>query len=611
MARRSILNESGIAEIVKSLDKSNDRQELIHDAIIDFNPVLQSPIVYDIIDNAQDFMAIVAQTLVGVNEVAEKIYNAIVGNKMQEEENRREMIEVLSNIGGGSGGSGNTPIPPPLPANSNDEGIGGPVRAGISAGITQVIASRIAAMIPASVKGMFLPITAFFGRFLKFSKSLIKFAGPIGIAISVITSLIGAIQGGIAGYKEGGVEGAIKGALIGAVDGLIGTIVKGLADAAGWLLKAIGLTQIGNALGPAVKGIFDNIYNNIKGFIDIIVGIFTLDSDKVIGGIKTMITGGLSNLKIIGSLLMTMIKELGPLIFKGIKFVLWDLPNFITGMIKKLWDYLWSEEGQKAISDGIGKIGMFITDLSSKLLTELWPWLREKLVAGIDSLSVAVTNILGGIFNWMGETLNWESIKETVFAGVDFISNIIDSVRSFMGELIDSIVGFFSSRGEAISSAFGSLIDYRNSLYKKILASILPQRTDDTAWSDPMHWVSKAIPDSVYKFAGLPTESGSGLNDATGGVNPFEQKARARDAGYSSWDEYKNSGWKWKGSNLQALPSVAGAALNETTSALNNAPIIINQMGGNVTNTNTSQVNNNTSPFEPIMTGSGLGITSM
>jgi hypothetical protein len=609
MARRrsSGINDSGITQIVDALERSNDKQELIGDTLIGFNPILQSPIVYDIIDNAQAFVAIVATSLTELSEIAANIYTAIVGNKMQEEENRREMIEVLKNIGSVGGSPGN--VPPPLPAmNNNEDSISGAAKAGIFAGISSVIATRVAAMIPSSMKGMFATMASFFGSFLKFSKVLIKFAGPIGIAISVIMGLIGAIKGGIAGYKEGGVEGAIKGALIGAVDGLIGGLVKGIANALGWLLKAIGLTEIGSMLGPAVKGIFDNIYKNIKGFIDIIVGIFTLDSGKVIGGVKKMIEGAIGNIKILGSMLLTLVKELGPLIFKAIKFVLWDLPKFITGILKSLWDYLWSEEGQKAISDGIGKIGKFVSELGSKVLTDLWPWLKEKLFAGLGSLSRLFSNVLGGIFNWFGENLTWDSIKETIFEGVDLVDRMVKGVTDFINGVVDGILSFFSGNIDVIDKVFGKGAGASfEDAYKKILRNFLPD--PNGSLKNPLTWVGKAIPDDIYKWANAPSKKEEQIADSKAAM-----KAAGVDTKGISEDQFVDEAFLLdyiNKSKIKPMPSSAGAVLGESSASSMNAPIIINNMGGNVTNTNTSNVNNNTTPFEPIMAGSSLGFNSM
>ena len=81
-------------------------------------------------------------------------------------------------------------------------------------------------------------------------------------------------------------------------------------------------------------------------------------------------------------------------------------------------------------------------------------------------------------------------------------------------------------------------------------------------------------------------------------------------AGHPNWEAYEKSGWAWKAPEVKALPSVAGQTLADSSSAVGAAPIIINQMGGNVTNMSTSNVNNNSTNMDPIFTGSALGLSA-
>lgn len=606
------MTESSIAEITKELQSSNLTDDLILDTLDGFNPVLNSNVarenlekfdkysfsVVDLLDTTKTWLSDIYDELVkgSIKERLSDIFDQLTGNKMQEEENRREMLEVLSNIGAG-GSPGN--VPPPLPSSNSDDGSSNPIKAGITAGISQVVMSKIAALIPQSIKGMFVTVASFFASFLKFGKTLIKFAGPIGIAISIITGLIGAIRGGIEGFKEGGVEGAIKGALIGAIDGLIGTLVKGVANAAGWLLSALGLTQIGEALGPAVKGIFDAIYNSIKGVVDIIVGFVTLDADKVIGGLKTVFSSIFSVFQILGSLLLTVIKEIIPLIGKAIKAVFWNLPMFLGEMFTRALDFLMNDF-PILLRSAIEKVSIFIGELMNKFITDLWPWLIEKFNTMLGSLTSVISNLFDGVFNWFGEILNWEAVAEKIGDAGDFIGKLGRKVWRFIKGIVSSVLSFFDAPGEMISSAWGNVIEFRNNLYKKILQKILPPKLDEErSWFNPMHWVAKAIPDSVYEFAGMPTTK-------AGKAAASKPDAVVPQVGYN-----KVKGPKYNPASIQPTPSSAGATLSQASTVGSNAPVIINNMGGNVTNTTMSNVSNNTSPFEPIIAGSSLGFVSL
>jgi hypothetical protein len=603
-------NEEAISTIATELKENRATNELVFETLDGFNPVLNSSLAKANVEEANTFYGFMFDIVYAIKDTLINLKDDLIGNKLQEEENRREMVAALAKLGDGERRSTG---PPPLPTEREE-------RSPIRDGFFSALGGAIGALIPNSVKGafagafapivsMFAGITKFAKNFLHFGKTLIRFAGPIAIAVSIITSVIGAIQGGIKGFEEDGVIGAIKGALTGAIDGLIGSLVKGIANMIGWVLDKLGMGESGKLFGPAIAAFFDNIYKVIGGFVDMIAGLFTLDSKRFVGGIKAIFTGLFDNFANIGNLVFTILKEAIPLIGKAIKGLFWDLPKFLGEQAVYLWNYI-----EEQAPTWIANLILFATDVMQGLIDELGPWLegvRDQFLSLGDFFLGKVRDFFSGIGDFFGGVMESSGVSDRLTEFADFGQMLIDKVVGFVQGTIDAIASFFSDPLGSLSSMGESILAWRDDLYKKILQSILPKRTGDEAWSDPMHWVAKAIPDAVYDFAGMPKEAGQGLNDSTGGVNPYDKQAKAMAAGYSNWEDYKANDWKWKGPAMQGSPSGSGQILAESSASATNSPIIINQMGGNVTNMNTSNVNNNTSTFDPIIPGSALGLSNM
>jgi hypothetical protein len=624
------MTENGIGKIVKELEKSNDSQGVIFDAITDFNPVLNSPHIHDILDNTPLFMAGVATEIARIADTVENLFDLLNGNKLQDAENSREMIAALS-------GGGSSATPPPLPGQDNGGGGGenGKVGPGwfstILLAFRQGLSKGFAKFLPASVLTSFGTLSKVFKTIFKLSKVMLKFAGPIGVAISVILGLIDAIKGGLAGYKEDGIVGAIKGAIVGFVDGAIGSLVTLLADAVGWLLSALGMDNIGKMLGPAVGDIFGNIFKQIGGWVDLIVGIFTLDSDKVIGAAKTLFTAAIDNLKILGNLIVTGIKDLIPFLWKSIWFWVADLPLMIVKLLVGAWPL---------IKEGIAKLIKFGAEMFVAIWYDLLPWVSTKLGELLVSLSTSLSELFTELKDWVMGLFSWENIQQKLKEGFGF--------------------------GEEVGSMLTKLLKAITTWVKDAIKSILP---------DPDSVLGRMIPDSVYESAGIDrnlwseeqkkTKDKDKDKEVKEDLTDEQKLARAKKQGWRSWEEYENNKWKkkltpaeeaakakkhgwdsWKeyeaakwernpnaklepeelspvqikararipgsgAEDIKPRPSVNGELLNQQSSNGNNAPVIINNLGGNVTNNSSAMVNNNSSSFDPIVSGAGMGFASV
>lgn len=594
-------NEEAISSIAYELREGRATNELVFETLDGFNPVLNSTLAQQNVEESNAFYGFMFDIVFAIKETLINLKDELLGNKLQDEENRREMLEALKRIGDGSSERRSTG-PPPLPGEPvEDEGNPGPIASGIFA----AIAAAIAPLIPTALKKMFAPLGATFAGIVKFgrhigvfAKQLVKFAGPIGIAVAIITAIVGAIKGGIKGYEEDGVAGAIKGAVIGAVDLLIGSLVKGIANAIGWILDKIGMKESGGIFGDTIKDIFDGIYNWFGGLVDFFHGLFTLDAKKTIGGVKKMLSSVLDILGEVGPLLITLVKEAVPLIGKVLKGIFWDLPVFLGGLMGELAFWM-REELPGLITTTTIKLTAFTQELFAEFEKQLLPWLAsigDTMVELIGFVGTKITEFIGNIGSRIADALGFEKIGETFSGIATFGKDIIDKAVGFVTSVVDAITAVFSNPGEKIASIAESISAWRDQLYKDILRSILPARTSDSSWTDPKHWVAKAIPDSVYEFAGLPTKEGSGLNSLD------EKGGTAIKAGQMIKPI--------KTPSIKASPSNAGQTLNDTYASPSRSAIIINQMGGNVTNMSTSNVSNNTTNMDPIFTGSALGLSA-
>ena len=116
--------------------------------------------------------------------------------------------------------------------------------------------------------------------------------------IALVKSAVDGIKGAISGAAEeegtankfiGGITGAIKGILI----GLVGMPLDLLKDLVGWIAGKLGFENAAEALGNfSFSGLIDNIIETIRAFfggvVDIVVGLFTFDGEKIKSGFGSM-----------------------------------------------------------------------------------------------------------------------------------------------------------------------------------------------------------------------------------------------------------------------------------------------------------------------------------
>lgn len=583
-------SESSLAQVVKELQSSNLSQDLILDTIDNYDFTLASNVARENTTDVPNFL----DKLVGIASDLKDKFDILIrsnvilakrleGNKLQDREDRKELIDSLEKLKPEKSKSDIKTSKLEMPGGIFGKLAGlltglfsvrGPFAGGLLKGLGTMFTTLGTKILPVGLLNMLSKMPKIFSIFGK----LTKLAGPIGLAITVVTGLIGTITGAIKGYKEDGVMGAIREGLIGLFDSVFASTIQVLADIGGWILKLFGLEKLGALLGPTVKQVIDQVIDNIRSLFTIFDAIFSLDANKLTNELGKYFTNSWENIvKPLGNLLLTGIMEIFPLIIKSFKFLLFDIPIFIDKLGYKIIEYL--------ITEGPGiikKIGVFIFGVIKNLFTEVFP-----------------------------------NLFKTIF---------------------DDVVNLFSSAGGAIGDIAGDMGNAINELYKSSIRAILPDPQEQLSPLNPKYWVRAGIPDSIYKYAysSSPKETASSEKLVTdtsssekilkataketassekilkattsNNFSELSKTEKAITAGYSTWDEYQASNFKWK-ANIQPNPLSTGNTLAMAGNISNVAPTIVvnNNNGGNTNNISTSNVNNNIPQLMPIMTGSAMG----
>lgn len=146
----------------------------------------------------------------------------------------------------------------------------------------------------------------------------------------------------------------------------------------------------------------------------------------------------------------------------------------------------------------------------------------NKLVAGIIG---GISGVLQGLIGipldllkkgvaFIAEKLGFSSFAEKLeaFSFKELIGNIFDGLNNIWQGIIDFFANMFSAEGRAKNmERLGNIAGGINDFIKKILRAILPDPDADRGLFDPRGLVAKAIPASVYRYAGLDPDTGDVL----------------------------------------------------------------------------------------------------
>jgi hypothetical protein len=304
-----------------------------------------------------------------------------------------------------------------------------------------------------------------------------------GTSQSLLGGLFGAKKGGKAdtalALGESAIYGGLTGALIGSFFGPVGTLVgaaigavvapliKGvqmLGEKFQWVADVAGtiINPIGHILG--------GIWEAIKGWGNIIAGIFTLDADRIKKGIWQVATGFLVGLaKAIGSLIVGLVKSvgwafvgIGKLIWMGLKNIFISTPKLFMDGLRSLANSEWFGPIFKPIlatAEAIGELFKPVQEFfigMGILFNEWWSKVGPEFGKAIDWIK-GIKPYLDPVINFMNK-LNGIFAKFVIFGVlVPTLKNFIAIVGTLIGSVFYPLAGMFKMIGATIKGFIGVL----------------------------------------------------------------------------------------------------------------------------------------------------------
>jgi hypothetical protein len=125
----------------------------------------------------------------------------------------------------------------------------------------------------------------------KFASTVGRVLGKVFLPITILMGVFDFIKGFIKGYKEDGIIGGITEGIVSVFEGLVGSLMRMLAWIPSKLASILGLENLSAAIMSGVNNMIDGIKNAFRGLVDIVVGIFTFDGEKIMGGLKQVWSG--------------------------------------------------------------------------------------------------------------------------------------------------------------------------------------------------------------------------------------------------------------------------------------------------------------------------------
>lgn len=385
------------------------------------------------------------------------------GNALQDEENRRELLKALE--------GGKKEEKKEEKAKSDGFEIPGLVGllAVVSAGITGILTGFVAGL------GLnFVTVLKFLGKSL--NRALLK---PI-LDFIKRTRTFRKLRISFIRFTR-----SIK-----RIVGILGNLLKGTSG----FFNSIKKTKIFRILRVKAKGFRKEASKALKGVLNIFKAI-----PKAFGGISRLITstipGGGGGLMKIFNPLKTFFSTFGQIlpkffalgkVFGRLLFpitLFFSLRDIVSGALAGFEKY--KDEG-------------FVEGLIGGLLGGIGGLAQGLIGLPLDLLKSAVS--------WVAEKLGFENFSEILdsFSFEELIGGLFDKITDGVIAIVDFFKELFSNPKEALSGLATKVMD----ITKSILRFILPTPDSDAPWYDPRSLVAKAIPDSVYEYAGLDPKTG-------------------------------------------------------------------------------------------------------
>jgi hypothetical protein len=143
-----------------------------------------------------------------------------------------------------------------------------------------------------TIKGLFGGNTSMLGKLLEPLKTVGRAIGKLFLPITLILGIFDGVSGFMKEYENtGSIVDGIRGAVVGIVDGFIGGFVRLLTDLLGMALEFLGLENLGQAVRNFGEDVTKFFNKAVGGIVDFVMGIFTFDGERILGGLSGMFGG--------------------------------------------------------------------------------------------------------------------------------------------------------------------------------------------------------------------------------------------------------------------------------------------------------------------------------
>lgn len=651
---------SNLTDIADTLKGIKENDEIIVNHLNDFAPSLSATSASSITAIASSIFSIISE----LSESLNSFLQDLATRRLQDEENRRELLEALreSNSRPGPSPSSNDDRrarPPSIDFSSRLMGLSALL--GTIYGFTAEISNSLS-FIPKRMKAIvngikgiskwlmkyadFGPmfadslhhsmrnVLAFWKKLTKPIRNLSRFLRGTTSIVSNIAAIPNAIKGIFIGLKDA--YPALKAAM--KWGSKLGRLLSGVAKLFGWVIFVGWSAYLG--IVEAMKKFKENdVIGGIMGFIKVFTTSFFTEMLDFFKDITSWIVNKFGFEKIskwLDSFSITDITKTGLTLVE-------NMLSFIRDSILDMF----SAEKLQAAYERLGAGGIGLSLIGSIL---------DAVVGAIKWIITAIGGVLDNYFGIdLSKIINY--FDRLNFR--DMFLNMAGVFSDFVSNSVEAITTFFTNFPNKMSDIFASVGNITKDFAKSVLQSVLPRKEDHKSLFDPLHWVGKAIPDSVYTFAELDKPSATkakydkqlaydkdssgelsdtefleylkgekqkgSLNgndyDFTGGINIAKQRIDP-SADVLSYISSGSSVGPLETARIltpkqatdtpasvldyiSSTPSTKGSLLNSMTSQASQAPVIINS-GGNVSNTNNSNISNNSPQFDLISPGSSM-----
>jgi len=221
------------------------------------------------------------------------------------------------------------------------------------------------------------------------------------------------------------------------------------------------------------------------------------------------------------------------------------------GFISKIVNFF-AEAGSKfkyffKLGEIIGKKILFpIITIYDTVMGALDGYKKDGIFGAIKgAFSGLINSIIGGVLDllkdgvsWVLNLLGFENTAKALesFSFQDIITQAVDGFFNFIKSMVDFVIDVFKNPEKAMQK----LADIGNAtvdFYKRTLRSVLPKPGAEGVAG----WVAKAIPDSVYEYAGMNPKTGEVVQQTSQTGTPTKalektttENVQAKDAAAST-----------------------------------------------------------------------------